>query len=216
MSMLRNTVAALGLVIGSAAMAAPVTVNFTRITSNGSANPAAQLSAIISDAGSNQVAVRFLNDVSNGMAASITDVYFDDGTLMGISSVTSSAGVNFSQGASPGNLPGGNNISPAFETTQGFSADSNPPITANGVNSSSEWLDVTFNLINNKTFADTVVALGTGELRIGMHVQGIGQAGDSEGFVNTPPSVVIPLPGAAGMGIAGLLGVAAIRRRRTA
>ncbi|HYE62001.1 MAG TPA: hypothetical protein VD997_08380 [Phycisphaerales bacterium] len=204
---------ALVLAVGSAAMANPVTVHFNRITNNGPENPASQLSAVISDAGNNQVTVRFLNDVSSGMAGSITDVYFDDGTLMGISTITSSAGVNFSQGASPADLPGGNGVNPAFETTQGFSADSNSPTTANGVNASSEWLDVTFNLINNKTFADTIEALNTGELRIGMHVQAIGLQGNSEGFVNTPPTVLVPAPAAASMGLVGL-GLVATRRRR--
>ena len=48
-------------------------------------------------------------------ASSITDVYFDDGTLLGIASFSNELGiVEFSPLASPPDLPGGNWYHPGF------------------------------------------------------------------------------------------------------
>jgi hypothetical protein len=137
--------------------------------------------------GANQVTFHFINTGPN--ASSIADVYFDDGTLLGIATITDSgAGVDFSQGASPPDLPAGNNCDPDFEVTAGFSADSNPPVQPNGVNPS-EWLDITFDLQSGQTFDDVVAQLNSGALRIGIHVQGFGNGG-SESFVNDPSTAV--------------------------
>jgi hypothetical protein len=191
------------------AEASPVTVGFTRITNNGPTNPAAQLSCVISDAGGGTVDFKFLNNV--GIASSITDVYFDDGTLLAIASISQSSGVSFSTPASPGDLPGGGAVN--FNTTAGFSVDSNSPTAPNGVDGGAEWMTVNFTLQGAQTFADTVASLQDGSLRIGLHVQAIGNNGESEGFVNNPPTVLIPLPTTAALGMAGLAGLA-IRRRR--
>lgn len=165
-----------------------------------------------------QVAFKFTNNTSS---ASLTDVYFDDGTLLGIASISGSGdGVKFSdQGnVAPPNLPGGDNLDPKFVTTAGFSADSDPPVTSNGV-SSGEWLTVIFNLQPNKDYASVIDALtlsnggGVGDLRIGLHVQGF-YGGGGESFVNSAS----PVPEArtyvmmlAGLGLVGFM---AARRRK--
>jgi hypothetical protein len=191
--------AALALIAtAGAAHADPVTVGFTRITNNaGAVNPASQFSVVISDAGNGMVDFKFFNNV--GIASSITAVYFADGTLLDIAQITSSSGVSFSQGASPGHLPSGENA--GFVTTQGFTADSDPPVSHNGVNSASEWLNIRFTLQGSQTFEDTIASLQSGALKIGLHVQAIGPTGKSDSFVNDelPPTVVIPLPSAAGL-----------------
>lgn len=189
--------------------AAPVQAEmygFYCITNKNAADAAtaSQFTVDVTDAGSGKVAFKFEN---KGLAASsIADVYFDDGTLLGIASITDSGnGVSFSQGGSPPSLPGGNAI--GFETTAGFLADSDPPVQPNGVNPG-EWVTITFNLINGKTFADTLSALNSGtDLRIGIHVQGYA-GGGSESFVN-----VVPVPGAVLLGFLGL-GYAGMRLRR--
>ncbi len=191
-----------------------VSFGFQNITNNNAADAAtgeAQLLLDVTDAGGGQVSFLFTN--LGPLASSITDVYFDDGTLLGIASIVNGAGVSFSQGASPPDLPGGNSISPAFQTSAGFSADSDPPTQPNGVNPG-EQLEILFDLVGGSTFADTIAALeaggGTGGLRVGIHVQGFA-GGGSEAFVNAPP---IPEPSSALLaGFALAVFGGALRRR---
>jgi hypothetical protein len=151
---------------------------------------AAQLFVTVSEGPGDQVTFRFTN--TGAAAMSITDVYFDDGTLLGIASIAEGPGVAFSQGASPPDLPSGEDCEPEFEVTAGFLADSDNPPPANGVNPG-EWLEITFDLqeVNGVplTFADTVAQLTSGMLRVGIHVQAFANGG-SEAFVNDPPTAV--------------------------
>jgi hypothetical protein len=114
-------------------------------------------------------------------ASSIADVYFDDGTLLGIASILDGTGVDFEEGASPANLPAGNTV--GFDVT--FAADSSPPVQPNGVNPGEE-LTIIFDLLTGQDLADTLAALVDGSLRIGLHVQGFEAEDGSESFVNVP------------------------------
>jgi hypothetical protein len=185
-----------------------VTLNFGCITNNNASNCAigeAQLSVEVTDIGGGQVQFDFMN--AGPTASSITDVYFDDGTLLGIATlidmddgVGGDMGVDFTEDAAPPNLPGGNLV--GFQVTAGFLADSDPPVQANGVNPN-EWLGVVFNLAGGGTFADILLELENGDLRLGIHLQSIDTNGGSESFVNLP----IPEPGTAllmGLGLAAL------------
>ena len=189
------------------------TLNFHCISSGSSAITTAcgiattQITVDVTSVSASSVKFRFNN--AGPLISSISEVYFDDGTLLGISSVSQSAGDPWTGGsASPGNLPGGNSISPPFQTTAGFLAESNPSPSQNGVRPG-EYLDVVFNLQGGGTLADVLSELATAELRVGMHVIAFAN-GASASLVNNP---IVPVPAAVwllGSGL-GLLGV--IRRR---
>lgn len=191
---------------------AQVTLNFFNWSNNSNINVASQLSVVASDPGTtgangeHQVDFTFYNNV--GIGSSITDVYFEDGTLLGISSVIvpGSGGVAFSQPASPSDLPGGS----GFNTTDQWSADSDTPVSQNGVDSAGEWVTIRFDLILGQTYADTLAAIANEDLRFGLHVQsidGVTQGSDSDWFIS-----VIPVPGASLLGLVGLCLVSRMRR----
>lgn len=196
---------------------AGMTYGFFSVTQNSavdSAIGASQLSVTVSNARGNRVRVRFDNVGTE--ASSITDVYFDDraGLFSGIDRIRNTTGVSFSPGAAPGNLPGGNNLNPSFQTTLGLSADSDPPVSINGVNPG-EKLVMFLDLNAGKSYSDVLDAFSDISLRVGIHVQAFASGG-SEGFVNTvngTPPPVVPEPtglALAGIGIAGLV----YRRRK--
>lgn len=163
----------------------------------------------------------FSNNAPSGSTAVIDAVYFDDGSLLTIASVTNGAGVEFQQDSEvsvkPKNLPDGGTLTPPFETSfyngdpQGFfAADADNPSPTYGVNAG-ETLTIRFELYPTPTIDDTLAALANGELRIGIHVQALPQGGASASFVNS----VVPVPAAAwiGMGLFGLIGAAKLRQR---
>lgn len=188
------------------------TYGFFSVTQNSAYDSAigqSQLSVAVSNAKGNRVKFQFENKGIE--ASSITDVYFDDrgGLFSGIDSIRKTSGVSFSTGASPGNLPGANNLNPAFQTTLGLSADSDPPVSKNGVNPG-EKLVMYLDLTSGTSLSDVVAAFTDLSLRVGIHAQGFASGG-SEGLVNTvggTPPPVVPEPTGivlAGLGIAGLL-----------
>jgi hypothetical protein len=188
------------LAVCAAAHAGP-TYEFACITNTSAVNAAtgnAQLFVEVNNPGSGQVSFLFTN--TGPLPCSICDVYFDDGSLLGIASINEGPGVAFDTPATPANLPGGNSISPPFETTAGFSVDSDEPVQSNGVNPG-EFLEILFDLQAGKVYADVLSDLGSGELRIGLHVQAFAD-GNSESFVN------IPAPGAF---LLATLGIGCIR-----
>ncbi len=178
--------------------------NFFNITNNDAGDAAigeAQLSVDVTDPGGNQVLFTFLN--IGPEASSIADVYFDDnsGQLLSIASIDNSfSGVSFSEGASPGNLPGGNTIGFISD----FSADSDPPAQPNGVNPGEE-LGVLFNLAGGSSFANVIGGMNSSDLLVGIHVQGFASGG-SESFVTPIPPTVLLLA-------SSLIGLAGIRRK---
>jgi hypothetical protein len=142
----------------------------------------AQFSAEVSDLGGGQVSITFSNTGSD--PAIIADVYIDDDASLfsSIGSVLDGAGTDFEIGASPGDLPGGNEATPVFSAN--FSADAEAP-TGTGGNGADpgESFSLIMNLAGGKTFADAQAAFELGTTRLGIHGQGLGETGGSEAFV---------------------------------
>ncbi len=198
--------------VGAMAMqdASAATYNFTKITSNAPEDLASQLTMEVTAVGTTQASFTFYNDV--GIASSITDIYFDAVSttvpFSGYGTWSGSAGVVFSAGANPSNLPSGNTI--GFTAT--YSGDSDAPVASNGVNASGEWVSVTGTFAPNEDFDSLIAALAGGTFRVGLHVQSIGTSGNSDGYVNNVAPV--PLPAAAWLFGPALVGLVTLSRRK--
>ena len=135
----------------------------------------------------------------------ICDIYFDDGTLFGISSITNQDGsTSFNKPANPAELPGNTLLDPDFITSspnQSFSADSDSPPYHNGVQSG-EYVIITFQLQPGGTLEDVINELNNETIRIGIHVQGFTD-GTSESAVNTPEPTTLLLFGLGGLALLG-------------
>ncbi len=196
---------------GTQGYAGPV-YSFVDITDPGSENALIGETQLFMEVlpGANPAQVQFWFTNTGPEASSITDVYFDDGVLLGISSVVNGPGVSFTPPATPGNLPGGMSVTPPFVTTGSFSADSDPPVQPNGVNPGEE-LGILFSLQPGGTYADVLDELASTDLRVGLHVQGFA-CGDSQSFINGPSPV--PAPGAILLALMGVALVGRLRYRR--
>jgi len=193
---------------------------FTKITNNPvDANPlptqlAVDVTFIDNPTGSDQVSFKFFN--YGPIASSIAQIYFDDlennQYLSTPVTINNELGVGFVAGATPADLPGGNNISPSFSATQVFNTSANNPAPTNGVNPG-EFVELIFDLTNNYPFAQLISELQegiTGDLRLAMHVISIpyGTTTNSNSYVHTP------IPGSVLLLGSGLLGLGLLGWRR--
>jgi len=174
------------------AQATPVTYGFYCITNTNHTDALigqSQLFVDVSDYAANQILFTFRNI---GLSEScIAQIYFDDGSLLGIAEILDNPPtVDFQQYASPPDLPGGETVD--FHVTAGFLAEADNPPPKKGVNPYEE-VGILFNLKNEGTFQDVLDELQDATLRIGIHVIDFASGG-SESFINNLTEQPIPEP----------------------
>ena len=215
--------AALVLAVQTSGVADVIT--FMRITNDAQVDVASQMWAILSSVDATHVQFEFHNLAV--VPSSITDIYFDDGgangpgLLAGITSITDH-GTFYEVGASPHSLPAGHGLDPIFLADFSAQSDSSPGGTlANGVNNSTDYVDLTFALNAPNTYDDVLAARDGGALRLGLHVQGISWMGGdaSDSFVSTevvlePSTLVVPEPSTLFLAGTCALGFLGFMRRR--
>jgi hypothetical protein len=116
--------------------------------------------------------------------------------------------VDFTDAATPGNLPG---FDPGDYPTlvQGIQiddADADPAPSVNGIHAG-ESLGVVFDLISGKTYSDVITGLNSQQIILGVKAQGFGEYSESFTTVPAPGAILL---GSIGVGIVGWL-----RRRGT-
>lgn len=205
----RSLALAGALAFGLAGAVQAQNFSFSCITNNNAGDCAiaeAQLGLEVDTAESGFVKFIFTN--TSQLASSITDIYFDwlnpaDALAQG--TIGNSAGVSFSWGASPNDLPGGNTLSPKMTAELG--ADSDAPAMHNGVNAEDEWVSFRFATGSSNPLQD----LFAGSLRIGVHVQGFDSEGSESLVAIAAP---VPEPETYALMLAGLGIVGAMARRK--
>ncbi len=193
---------------------------------------AEQLSVDLADAGlsgdgKHQVLFTFTN--AGPEPSSITRIYFENGPLQELATIfdvdyipapyDGLDGVDFGPDPKPANLPGGNSLDPKFVADAAISVGSEPKVKPNGIGPG-EHLDLLYTLDDGKIFDDVIAALNFGfgtpipgasnSMRIGMHIQGVGENAE---FSDT--LLLTPIPGSLLLGMLGL-GAAGVKLRKYA
>lgn len=130
---------------------------------------------------------------------SLARIYFDDGTLLGITDIATSAGVEMSEiYPGPGNLPSGGLLDPPFVADREFSIGGEASPSEKGIDNPGEWVKITFELVNGGpnggTLDDVISELNDGTLRVGVHILAFPD-GSSEAAVAVPEPATICLLG---------------------
>jgi len=172
-------------------------VTFARQTSNGTQDVAGQLRLTIEDQGGSNVRFVFRN--VGPVASRISEIYFDDGSLIGSAfTLNNGIGVDFQMGGNPATPPGISGFDATVNLVLRSQAAKNAATGIDQLTAASntdEFLNYNFALINNQKFADVITSLQiaqtggwnvdtTGGLRIALHVKSIGKLSNSDSFLS--------------------------------
>lgn len=214
--MYRSLLFSLLAVLAFAPAASSTTIAFGQCVTDNNAGDCAiafdQISLDVTAGGEEQVLFDFANTGSEMLT--LARIYFDDGSLMELLSISNGGGVIFTFDPFPGpnDLPGGENAldqfgnPDPFVTTLGFLSGATAPPPTNGLEPG-ENLVLTFELAGGQTIDNILAELGDGTLRVGVHMINFASGG-SESLTT------IPEPGTFAMLGLGILGLGVIARRR--
>lgn len=188
----------------------PLDFGFDRITGNSSQGDQVNLSLNVSQVDANTLQFTLSN--LSGIESVVSEIYFQDLDGMiaryQILNDQSTGNVEFEEGASPGSLPGGQDIS--FSTSYAMQAEN--PSPKYGINPN-ESLTIYVDLGEGVTVATLLAGLTSGNIRIGAHVQSIA-GGTSDSYVSgTGGGTAAPEPGTMALMGSGLLAGWLIKRR---
>ena len=198
-------VSAVFLLVSTGLVQATYLYPFYVFTANGDYFDSTELNMyMVVSNGVEEVDFTFYNISS--IQSSLARIYFDDGSLLGVSSVTNGPGTNFSQVyPGPGNVPGAELLDPPFEADKEFSIGAVAPPPENGVNPPDEWVKIKFNLENGGTLEGVIAELNSGVLRVAIHIIDLPDGSSNSAIAIPEPASICLL----GLGAFGLL-----RRRR--
>ena len=185
------------------------TLTFVNVENNSTLDLSTQLSVDVTTDGTNAF-FKILNDVDSGSYASITGIYFGyDSALTSVSFYDDSGtNVQFTDGASPANLPGG-----TFTADYSADADSGSPLAtlkANGVDATGEYITFMAMLSSTFDYSALMDSILYGSFQIGLHVQALTDLDLSDSYEVSK----VPVPAAAWLFGTALFGFFATSRRK--
>ena len=182
---------------------------------------AGNFSLDVTDLGAGEVLFQIVSASAPGLSYFIRTIFVDDTDPTSFTDIPLGNDNGYSNGdvsmayAPGGNLPQGNNV--GFSAVFNFEAD-------NGhANTHAIQQGETAGFVFGGDFNNIIAALGTGDLRFGIHVQNLPDVGQvvepSDSYVTSvPPLTPVPVPAAGVMLLTALggLGYASRRRRKAA
>lgn len=193
-----------------------MSLSFERLTFNMSDADALadQFTVQVGELGDGRVQFSFFN--TGSYSAAITGIYWDESTSDLVDYASVGLPSDWSEGAYPIRLPGTTNDT--FPVA--FSAEVNVSMHSTGV-LPGEGIAFTFDLASGASFADLAGAIDSGDLSLGIYVQGtqggftgggagvnrLGIPGSGDSFVANGTRLLVPIPASVGL---GLLGIACI------
>jgi len=174
--------------------------DFDIFTSNGSYHDSDEVKPYVIVSNGEESIVDFTFYNISLVQSSVAQIYFDDGVLLDIATITNGPGTNFSEKfPGPGNLPGGELIN--FVADREFTIGPLNPPPENGVNPAEpgEWVRIRYDLVPGANLEDIIGELYSGELRLGIHIVSLPD-GSSESallIVPEPASLLLLAAGAA-------------------